>query len=115
MRVEKSEGGRKRPVWTQRQSGHLQQGGGKRQGWAGERQGYRQKQSVGRQQSVENQFCDRKISKATRVVQTQNQVQRQDSSSQPELHLSGCGTPFAGTLGTQTKEVACRLEEGRVG
>lgn len=39
MRVEKSEGGRKRPVWTRGQSGHLQQGRGKRQGRAGERQG----------------------------------------------------------------------------
>lgn len=35
MRVEKSEGGRKRAVWTQGQSGHLQQGRGKRQGGLG--------------------------------------------------------------------------------
>lgn len=93
----------------------------KEAGWAGERQGngdrdtYRQAQGAGHQQSVENQFCDRKISKAIRVTQTQNQFQRQDSSSQPELHLSGCGTPIAGTLGTQAKEAAGRLEGGRVG
>lgn len=100
MRVEKSEGGRKRLVWTRTvrtsPTGKRKEAG---VGW-GEigkwKQGYRQAQGAGHQQSVENQFCDRNISKASRVTQTQNQVQRQDSSSQPELHLSGCGTALLG-------------------
>lgn len=100
MRVEKSEGGRKRLVWTRTvrtsPTGKRKEAG---VGW-GEigkwKQGYRQAQGAGHQQSVENQFGDRNISKASRVTQTQNQVQRQDSSSQPELHLSSCGTALLG-------------------
>lgn len=99
MRVEKSEGGR---GWcglrdsqdiSNRERKEAGVGWGERGKW---KQSYRQAQGAGHQQSVENQFCDRNISKASRVTQTQNQVQRQDSSSQPELHLSGCGTALLG-------------------